>query len=173
MEIKFLRYESIQSLKWLLTSSLLFSGKNRDNLLWNSRFSVSFCFSGSRTCCDIRHSYPRTPSGSYVIDPDGEGGEKPFKDFCDTADEDSVGVTVKTECWWMDFRTPAFIRAMSRSLWAVFNVGVLSLKALSQWLRLLGVTWWRGDEVLGRSGFYRLQMCMRLEPYMCKPLVRM
>ena len=35
-----------------------------------------------------------TPSGSYVIDPDGEGGEKPFKDFCDTADEDSVGVTV-------------------------------------------------------------------------------
>ena len=94
MEIKFLRYESIQSLKWLLTLSLLFSGKNRDNLLWNSRFSVSFCFSGSRTCCDIKHSYPRTPSGSYVIDPDGEGGEKPFKDFCDTADEDSVGVTV-------------------------------------------------------------------------------
>ena len=85
---------SIQSLKWLLTSSLLFSGKNRDNLLWNSRFSVSFCFSGSRTCCDIKHSYPGTPSGSYVIDPDGEGGEKPFKDFCDTADENSVGVTV-------------------------------------------------------------------------------
>ena len=81
--------------------------------------------------------------------------------------------TVKTERWWMDFRTPAVIRAMSRSLWAVFNVGVLSLKALSQWLRLLGVTWWRGDEVLGMSGFYRLQMCMRLEPYMCKPLVRM
>ena len=31
---------------------------------------------------------------SYVIDPDGEGGEKPFKVFCDMADKVGVGVTV-------------------------------------------------------------------------------
>ena len=57
-------------------------------------FSVSFYFSGNRTCSDIKHSYSKTPSDSYVIDPDGEGGEKPFKVFCDMADKDGVGVTV-------------------------------------------------------------------------------
>ena len=71
-----------------------FSFPVRTGIIFCEIVVVSFCFSGSRTCCDIKHSYPRTPSGSYVIDPDGEGGEKPFKDFCDTADEDSVGVTV-------------------------------------------------------------------------------
>ena len=55
---------------------------------------MSFYFSGNRTCSDIKHSYPWTPSDFYVIDPDGEGGEKPFKVFCDMADKDGVGVTV-------------------------------------------------------------------------------
>ena len=81
---------------------------------------MSFYFSGNRTCSDIKHSYPRTPSDSYVIDPDGEGGEKPFKVFCDMADKDGVGVTVvshdsENRTLWMDFRTPAVIRAMSRT----------------------------------------------------------
>ena len=55
---------------------------------------MSFYFSGNRTYSDIKHPYPGTPSDSYVIDPDGEGGEKPFKVFCDMADKDGVGVTV-------------------------------------------------------------------------------
>ena len=81
---------------------------------------MSFYFSGNRTCNDIKHSYPRTPSDSYVIDPDGEGEEKPFKVFCDMADKDGVGVTVvshdsENRTLWMDFRTPAVIRAMSRT----------------------------------------------------------
>ena len=60
----------------------------------NSLFFVSFCFSGNRTCSDIKQSYPGTPSDSYVIDPDGEGGVKPFKVYCDMTDKDGIGVTV-------------------------------------------------------------------------------
>ena len=33
-------------------------------------------------------------SGSYVIDPDGEGGYEPFTVFCDMTDKNGVGVTV-------------------------------------------------------------------------------
>ena len=60
----------------------------------NSLFFVSFCFSGKRTCSDIKQSYPGTSSDSYVIDPDGEGGVKPFKVYCDMTDKDGIGVTV-------------------------------------------------------------------------------
>ena len=97
-----------------------FSFPVRTGIIFCSCFSVSFYFSGNRTCSDIKHSYPRTPSDFYVIDPDGEGGEKPFKVFCDMADKDGVGVTVvshdsENRTLWMDFRTPAVIRAMSRT----------------------------------------------------------
>ena len=44
--------------------------------------------------CDIKRFYPRTPSDSYVIDPDGEGGEKPFKVYCNMTKKDGIGVTV-------------------------------------------------------------------------------
>ena len=71
-----------------------FSFPVRTGIIFCSCFSVSFYFSGNRTCSDIKHSYPWTPSDFYVIDPDGEGGEKPFKVFCDMADKDGVGVTV-------------------------------------------------------------------------------
>ena len=97
--------------------------------------------------------------------------------------------TVKTErCGWISGPRQLFVQchvpgnqspsagksnSFICSLWAVYNVRVLSLKALSRWLRLVGIMWWRRDEVLGRSGFYRLQMRMRLKPYMCKPSVRM
>ena len=57
-------------------------------------FSVSFCVSGNRTCSDIKRFYPRTPSDSYVIDPDGEGGEKPFKVYCNMTNKHGIGVTV-------------------------------------------------------------------------------
>ena len=33
-------------------------------------------------------------SGSYVIDPDGEGGVKPFKVLCNMTDKGGIGVTV-------------------------------------------------------------------------------
>ena len=97
-----------------------FSFPVRTGIIFCSCFSVSFYFSGNRTCSDIKHSYPWTPSDFYVIDPDGEGGEKPFKVFCDMADKDGVGVTVvshdsENRTLWMDFRTPAVIRAMSRT----------------------------------------------------------
>ena len=55
---------------------------------------MSFYFSGNRTYSDIKHPYPGTPSDSYVIDPDGEGGVKPFKVYCDMTDKDGIGVTV-------------------------------------------------------------------------------
>ena len=52
------------------------------------------CFLANRTCSDIKYCNPEAKSGSYVIDPDGEGGVKPFKVFCDMTDKDGIGVTV-------------------------------------------------------------------------------
>ena len=52
------------------------------------------CFLGNRTCSDIKYCNPEAKNGSYVIDPDGEGGVKPFKVFCDMTDKGRIGVTV-------------------------------------------------------------------------------
>ena len=37
---------------------------------------------------------PKAPSGSYVIDPDGEGGVTPFTVYCNMTDKNTIGVTV-------------------------------------------------------------------------------
>lgn len=47
-----------------------------------------------KTCSDIKSHSSRAASGSYVIDPDGEGGYEPFTVFCDMTDKNRVGVTV-------------------------------------------------------------------------------
>ncbi|PFX20738.1 Contactin-associated protein-like 2 [Stylophora pistillata] len=47
---------------------------------------------GDKTCSQIKLC--NLPSGSYVIDPDGEGGARPFKVYCNMTDKNSVGVTV-------------------------------------------------------------------------------
>ncbi|XP_058966139.2 contactin-associated protein-like 2 [Pocillopora verrucosa] len=47
---------------------------------------------GDKSCSQIKLC--SLPSGSYEIDPDGEGGVKPFKVYCDMTDKDGVGVTV-------------------------------------------------------------------------------
>ena len=53
-----------------------------------------YCFSGNKTCSDIKLCDPKAPSGSYVIDPDGKGGVTPFTVLCDMTDKNKVGVTV-------------------------------------------------------------------------------
>ena len=53
---------------------------------------LPFCFQGDKTCSQIKLC--NLPSGSYVIDPDGEGGVKPFKVYCNMTDKGGVGVTV-------------------------------------------------------------------------------
>ena len=47
-----------------------------------------------KTCSDIKSHSSRATSGSYVIDPDGEGGYEPFTVYCDMTDKNGVGVTV-------------------------------------------------------------------------------
>ncbi|CAH3025879.1 unnamed protein product, partial [Porites evermanni] len=47
-----------------------------------------------KTCSEIKSHSPQATSGSYVIDPDGEGGYQPFSVFCDMIDKNGVGVTV-------------------------------------------------------------------------------
>ena len=42
----------------------------------------------------IKLCNPKATSGSYFIDPDGEGGVKPFTVHCDMNDKNNVGVTV-------------------------------------------------------------------------------
>ena len=44
--------------------------------------------------CSVIKRYASSVSGSYVIDPDGEGGLAPFTVFCDMTDKSGVGVTV-------------------------------------------------------------------------------
>ena len=50
---------------------------------------LRFCFQGDKTCSQIKLC--NLPSGSYVIDPDGKGGVKPFKVYM--TDKGGVGVT--------------------------------------------------------------------------------
>ena len=46
------------------------------------------------TSCSVIRKHFSGVSGSYVIDPDGEGGLAPFTVYCDMADKNGVGVTV-------------------------------------------------------------------------------
>ena len=52
-----------------------------------------YCYSG-KTCSEIKLYSPQATSGSYVIDPDGEGGYEPFTVYCDMTDKKGVGVTI-------------------------------------------------------------------------------
>ena len=45
-----------------------------------------------RSCSEVRKYH--SSSGSYKIDPDGEGGQAPFTVYCDMNDKKGVGVTV-------------------------------------------------------------------------------
>ena len=47
-----------------------------------------------KTCSEIKLHSPQATSGSYVIDPDGEGSYEPFTVYCDMTDKNGVGVTV-------------------------------------------------------------------------------
>ena len=47
-----------------------------------------------KTCSEIKLHSPQATSGSYVIDPDGEGSYEPFTVHCDMTDKNGVGVTV-------------------------------------------------------------------------------
>ena len=40
-----------------------------------------------KTCSEIKLHSPKATSGSYVIDPDGEGGYEPFTVHCDMTDK--------------------------------------------------------------------------------------
>ena len=44
--------------------------------------------------CSVIKKFVSNSSGSYVIDPDGEGGLAPFTVYCDMRDKNGVGVTV-------------------------------------------------------------------------------
>ena len=57
-------------------------------------FILFCCFSGNKTCSEIKLCFPKAPNGSYVIDPDGEGSVTPFTVDCDMSDKNKVGVTV-------------------------------------------------------------------------------
>ena len=46
------------------------------------------------SCSSIKTGYSGSPSGNYIIDPDGKGGVTPFSVYCDMRDKGGVGVTV-------------------------------------------------------------------------------
>ncbi|PFX13711.1 Neurexin-4 [Stylophora pistillata] len=49
---------------------------------------------GSKTCSDIKDCHPEAKTGSFLIDPDGEGGVEPFTVYCNMTEKHGVGVTV-------------------------------------------------------------------------------
>ena len=53
-----------------------------------------FSFPLGKTCSEIKSRSTQAPSGSYVIDPDGEGGYNSFSVYCDMIDKNRVGVTI-------------------------------------------------------------------------------
>ena len=48
----------------------------------------------AKSCSELKKFNPTAESGSYVIDPDGEGSLQPFNVSCDMIDKNGVGVTV-------------------------------------------------------------------------------
>ena len=46
------------------------------------------------SCSSVKKVYSESPSGNYIIDPDGKGGATPFSVYCDMRDKGGVGVTV-------------------------------------------------------------------------------
>jgi len=46
------------------------------------------------SCSKIKSGLSGSPSGNYIIDPDGKGGVTPFSVYCDMSDKGGVGVTV-------------------------------------------------------------------------------
>ena len=57
-------------------------------------FAFPLPFLLGKSCSEIKYHSPHATSGSYVIDPDGDGGYQPFTVFCNMADKNGVGVTV-------------------------------------------------------------------------------
>ncbi|KAL9951864.1 hypothetical protein ACROYT_G044603 [Oculina patagonica] len=57
-------------------------------------FCGTYCELAESCSVILKLSNPKAPSGSYVIDPDGEGGVTPFTVDCDMTDKNNVGVTV-------------------------------------------------------------------------------
>ena len=69
-----------------------------------------------KTCSEIKLYSPQATSGSYVIDPDGEGGYEPFTVYCDMTGKNGVGVsvtTVKPGPWSMDMKLQEATYVMS------------------------------------------------------------
>ena len=46
------------------------------------------------SCSRIKSRLSGSPSGNYMIDPDGKGGVTPFSVYCDMSDKGGVGVTI-------------------------------------------------------------------------------
>lgn len=91
------------------------------------------CFSGNRTCNDVKYCNPEAKSCSYVIDSDEEGGVKPFKVFCDMTDKGGVGVTVVSHDSENRTHVDGFEPVGSYSLDIDYNpVSISQLKVLTE-----------------------------------------
>ena len=64
------------------------------NALSTIETSVEIKTPVAASSCSVIHKYVSGSSGSFVIDPDGNGGLAPFTVYCDMSDKNGVGVTV-------------------------------------------------------------------------------
>ena len=71
---------------------------SRELCLRRDIFFIKFKFLSTalaKSCSALKKLDPRAQNGSYVIDPDGDGGLPPLYDVtCDMSDKNGVGVTV-------------------------------------------------------------------------------
>ena len=64
------------------------------NALSTIETSVEIKTPVAASSCSVIRKYVSGSSGSFVIDPDGNGGLAPFTVYCDMSDKNGVGVTV-------------------------------------------------------------------------------
>ena len=64
------------------------------NALSTIETSVEIKTAVAASSCSVIRKYVSGSSGSFVIDPDGNGGLAPFTVYCDMSDKNGVGVTV-------------------------------------------------------------------------------
>ena len=126
----------------------------------------------NKSCSEKKLSDRSASSGSYVINPDGKGGwplsllSVTWLTRTTLAWRSSVTIAIQNsgarmlackilQSWyplhWGKSSSAGKPNYHIRPLWVVYQVRMLWINDLSSQVWLVGVTWWRSDDILGRK----------------------